>query len=155
MSPTKLLCFTRSSPLIHQLPAQYPSSVFEAQTNGDVHQTLCNLVFPEPSQLVVCKLSSLLSQSSVQEVLKGFVRSSTAKVIFCFGYAFMPLLVHGITFFTYVSRYVSVYLSIYLSIYLSVCIYLSINLSIYSRTCVCLCRCACWWPTCRTPLVRW
>ena len=138
MSPTKLLCFTRSSPLIHQLPAQYPSSVFEAQTNGDVHQTLCNLVFPEPSQLVVCKLSGLLSQSSVQEVLRGFVRSNTAKVIFCFGYAFMPLLVHGITFFTYVSRYVSVYLSIYLSIYLSVCLYLFIYQSVYLFTYLCL-----------------
>ena len=29
-SPTKLLCFTRSSPLINQLPAQYPSSFVEA-----------------------------------------------------------------------------------------------------------------------------
>ena len=105
MSPTKLLCFTRSSPLIHQLPAQYPSSVFEAQTNGDVHQTLCNLVFPEPSQLVVCKFSSLLSQSSVQKVLRGFVRSDTAKVIFYFGYAFMHLLVHDITFFVYMHVY--------------------------------------------------
>ena len=105
MSPTKLLCFTRSSPLIHQLPAQHPSSVFQAQANRDVHQTLCNLVFPEPSQLVVCKFSSLLSQSSVQKVLRGFVRSDTAKVIFYFGYAFMHLLVHDITFFVYMHVY--------------------------------------------------
>ena len=79
-SPTKLLCFTRSSPLIHQLPAQHPSSVFETQAAGDTQKTLHDLVFPNPSQLVVCKLSSLLSQSSIQELLKGFVRSNTAQV---------------------------------------------------------------------------
>ena len=79
-SPTKLLCFTRSSPLIHQLPAQHPSSVFETQPAWYAQMALHDLIFPNPSQLVVCKLSSLLSQSSVQELLKGFVCSNTAQV---------------------------------------------------------------------------
>ena len=79
-SPTKLVCFTRYSPLIHQLPAQYPSSIFPAQTARAAQQTLCELVFPDPSQLMVCKLSSLLSQNCMQELLKEFVQSGTAKV---------------------------------------------------------------------------
>ena len=78
--PTKVLCFTRSSPLIHQLPAQYLN---EAQVAEIGHQTLCDLVSPDPSQLVLCKLSSLLSQSSVQQMLRGFVQSDTAMVSFC------------------------------------------------------------------------
>lgn len=81
-SPTKLLCFTRSSPLVHQLPAQYPSSILNVHTTGNVHQTLCELVFPYPSHLVVCKLSSLFTQSSIQELLNMFVRSDTAQVSF-------------------------------------------------------------------------
>ena len=50
------------------------------QPAGDTQKTLHDLVLPNPSQLVVCKLSSLLSQSSIQELLKGFVRSNTAQV---------------------------------------------------------------------------
>ena len=82
-SPTKLLCFPRSSPLIHQLPAKYPSSIFEAQVAGNAQQTLHDLVFANPSQLVVCKLSNILTQSSVQQMLKGFVQSDTDQVSLC------------------------------------------------------------------------
>ena len=65
-SPTKLLCFTRSSPLVHQLQVHY--SVLDPQA--------------DPSQLVVYTLSSLVSQSSMQEMLKKFVLSDKAKVSF-------------------------------------------------------------------------
>ena len=81
-SSTKLLCFTRSSSLIHQLPAQYPSPVLDAQAASTFQCTLCDLVFPDPSKLVVCTLSSLLSQSSMQEMLKTFVLSDKAQVSF-------------------------------------------------------------------------
>ena len=81
-SPTKLLCFTRSSYLIHQLPAQYPSSVLDAQAASLSQQTLRDLVFKDPSKLVVCTLSSLMSQSSMQEMLKEFVLSVKAQVSF-------------------------------------------------------------------------
>ena len=37
---SKVLCFTRSSPLIHQLPAQYPSHALERQSKDDIKQTL-------------------------------------------------------------------------------------------------------------------
>lgn len=79
-SPTKLLCFTRSSSLIHQLPAQYPSTFIDEQASEVAQKTLRDLVFPNPSGLVMCKLSSLLSQSSLKEILSGFVQSKTAQV---------------------------------------------------------------------------
>ena len=72
-SPTKLLCFTRSSPLVDQLLTHY--SFLDAQTAS-------TLVFPDPSQLVVYTLSSLESQSSIQEMLKEFVLSDKAEVSF-------------------------------------------------------------------------
>ena len=79
-SPTKLLCFTCTSSLIHQLPAQYPSSIHDAQTFSDAQQTLHNQVFSNPSQLVVCKLSSHISQNSIQELLRQFVKSANDQV---------------------------------------------------------------------------
>ena len=81
-SPTKLLCFTRSSSLIQQLPSQYPSSVLDVEAAKDVQQTLHDLVFPDPSQLVVFKSSSLLSQRSIQKLLKGFVQCDKDQVSF-------------------------------------------------------------------------
>ena len=76
-----MLCFTRSSPLIHQFPAQYPSSVFDIQTTlEDVQQTLKDLVFDKTDQLVVCKLSSVISQTAIQELLKDFIQSDKTNV---------------------------------------------------------------------------
>ena len=49
-TPSKVLCFTRSSPFIHQLPAQYPSQALELQSKEDSKQILqvcmcaCNYV---------------------------------------------------------------------------------------------------------------
>ena len=79
-SPTKLLCFTCTSSLIHQLPAQYPSSIHDAQTFSDAQQTLHNQVFSNPSQLVVCKLSGHISQNSIQGMLRDFVQSANDQV---------------------------------------------------------------------------
>ena len=39
-TPSKVLCFTRSSPLIHQLPAQYPSQVVEPEAKEGTKQIL-------------------------------------------------------------------------------------------------------------------
>ena len=80
-SPNKLVFFTRSSPLIHSLPAQFPTSVigihqdFESTT-----KTVSDLVFEETEKVMVHKLSTLHSQSSVQEMLRDFVESKAAEV---------------------------------------------------------------------------
>lgn len=73
-----MLCFTRSSQLIHLLPAQHPSPVIGTQANPE--QDLKEYVFDDPNALVVCKLSSVLSQSAVQDLLKNFIKSDTAKI---------------------------------------------------------------------------
>ena len=80
-SPNKVLCFTRSSPLIHQLPVQYPSSIYDMQTKPeDIQKTLKDLVFEKTNQLVVCKLSSVNSQRAIDEQLKNFIHSDKSNV---------------------------------------------------------------------------
>lgn len=81
-TPNKLVCFTRSSPLVHSLPAQFPSSTTTEpdQQPNTVETTVANLVFEKTDKLVVHKLSNLLSQSSVQELLMEFVSSEEAEV---------------------------------------------------------------------------
>lgn len=79
--PTKVLCFTRSSQLIHQLPTQHPSPAFEPQDSIKVNQRLADLVYPYPARLMVCKLSSVLSQGNIQELLRSFFRSEAAQVL--------------------------------------------------------------------------
>ena len=80
-SPNKILCFTRSSPLIHQLPAQYPSSIFDVQAKPeDIQKALKDLVFEKTDQLVVCKLSSVISQTAIHELLKNFIHSDKTNV---------------------------------------------------------------------------
>lgn len=78
--PNKVLCFTRSSQLVHLLPSQYPSAVVENQTSGDEEQILTQLTFDDPSVLVLCKLSSVLSQSAIQEFFNKLTESDTKKI---------------------------------------------------------------------------
>ena len=80
-SPNKVLCFTRSSPLVHQLPALYRGSAPDTQNKlEDVQKTVKDLVFENTQQLVVCKLSSVVSQTAIQELLKDFIHSEKANV---------------------------------------------------------------------------
>lgn len=77
----KVICFTRSSPLVHKLPAHYSDSASDVKANSaHVDQLLKRLVFDEPELLVVYKLSTIPSQSSVQGILNGFVQSEKSKV---------------------------------------------------------------------------
>ena len=81
VSPNKVLCFTHSSPLIHQLPGQYPSSIFDVQIKQeDIHKTLKDLVFEKTDQLVVCKLCSIISQTAIHKLLKKFVYSDKTDI---------------------------------------------------------------------------
>ena len=71
-SPNKLLCFTRSSRLIHQLPNMHPSTTFDTHAVVNKIKELENLVFAESDKLFFCKLSRVSSQSSLKELLKTF-----------------------------------------------------------------------------------
>ena len=58
----------------------HPSTVFNTQTVADGKRELQNLVFEDTDKLFACKLSGVLSQSFVQELLKGFARSDKTEV---------------------------------------------------------------------------
>ena len=77
-----MICFTRSSPLVHAIPAQYPHlTVTETQKDLDtVKKTLSDLVFEDTNKLMMYKLSNLQSQSSMQDLLRDFVRSDSTEV---------------------------------------------------------------------------
>lgn len=77
-SPNKVVCFTRSSPLIHQLPTRFPLPMMKDILNPV--DKIRNFVFEDTDKLIMCKLSSLQSQSSMQELLRDFVSSDTAEV---------------------------------------------------------------------------
>ena len=81
-SPNKLVVYSRSSPLVHSLPAQF---LCNSPRNGHVDSvgvaSARDLVFEETDKLMVHKLSSLLSQTSVQELLTNFVYSDKAEVL--------------------------------------------------------------------------
>ena len=75
VTPTKLLCFTRSSALINKLPVTHPTSAITQKklSEASSRELLERLVHSNADELIVCKLSSLPSQSSVEELLKEFV----------------------------------------------------------------------------------
>ena len=75
-SSNKLICYTRSSSLIHTLPATYPHS-----STMNRHKLVRSLIFEEANLLQISRLSSLQSQTSVQEMLAEFVNSDTAEVL--------------------------------------------------------------------------
>ena len=74
-SNTKLLCFTRTSSLIHNLPSTYPTTVHSAKEKDEHENILTNQVFCHVSELVVCKVESAQSERSVKETLKTFLGS--------------------------------------------------------------------------------
>ena len=74
-SNTKLLCFTRTSPLIHNLPSVYPSTAHSPSENADHEIHLTNYVFCHVLQLVVCKIEGAQSQQSVKTMVMDFMRS--------------------------------------------------------------------------------
>ena len=58
---TKLLCFTRTSSLIHNLPSMYPSTIHSVAEQADLENNLCSQVYTCVPKLVVCKLESARS----------------------------------------------------------------------------------------------
>ena len=73
------MCFTRSSPLIRQLPHEFPThgSILHPTQEDFLQQYLCDDV----GKLVLCKLSSRHSQTNLEDILKSFATSSNRKVL--------------------------------------------------------------------------
>ena len=80
-SNTKVLCFTRTSPLIHSLPSMYPSPVHLVTEQADHEKTLSSQIFNHVPGLVVCKLEGARSQQSVKEMLKEFMESEKQVIL--------------------------------------------------------------------------
>ena len=76
----KLICYSRSTQLLHQLPSQYPSSI--QQQNSKVTVSLLqDLVFTDIKKLVFQKLSTFTSFTSINELLKMFITSKDKQVL--------------------------------------------------------------------------
>lgn len=68
------MCFTRSSTLVHILPAQFPPDQATLSTS-----TLTDLIFSDTHKLVMYNLSNLLLET-VKEILREFITSSDAEL---------------------------------------------------------------------------
>ena len=77
----KLVCFTRSSQDLHQLPSQFPSSLVDTSSVTDSRSILNELVFSDTEQLVVQKLSTMTTFTNVSELLKSFANHPTQKTV--------------------------------------------------------------------------
>ena len=74
------MCFTRSSPLIRQLPTEFPthdSSLHQTQKDF-LQQYLCDDI----ESLMLCKLSSRHSQANLEDMIKSFTMSSHKVLMF-------------------------------------------------------------------------
>lgn len=72
--------FTRSSALIHQLPARYPLSS-SSPLSCDYDDLIRNLVYYYTEDVAICKLSSINSQASMNDVLNSFWLSKKQRVM--------------------------------------------------------------------------
>ena len=75
MCPTKLLCFTRSSPLIHQLPTEYPGTATTRAPSKHVENLVREHIFTNLDLLTICKVSLGHSQEKLENLLLSFANS--------------------------------------------------------------------------------
>ena len=75
--PTKLLCFTRSSALIHQLPTEYPTTATASTrtTTKDVENLVSEHIFSNLDLLSICKVTVGHSQNKLEKKLFSFATS--------------------------------------------------------------------------------
>ena len=78
--PTKLLCYTRTSSLIHKLPLSYSGIGFFARGEEVAREAIKDLVHDDVGAVVVHKLSNK-PQNCIRELLKTFVGSEYSQVL--------------------------------------------------------------------------
>ena len=74
----KVVCFTRSSPQIHELPHQYPSHVASATPLTDT-EFVRKIVY-DPQKTCIRKLSSVSTQAEIHNFMENFIASHTYTV---------------------------------------------------------------------------
>ena len=79
-TPNKLLCYTRSSGLIHKIPNVYPrQSLIKFESDSD--NILQRLVFDSPKVVNVFKLLNVHSHKDVSNALEGFMHCDTQEIM--------------------------------------------------------------------------
>jgi len=69
---TKLLCYTRSSPIIDQkLPPEYPSTLVSQICDGDIE----DLVYEQPQKIMVYKVTASTSLGRMEQLLDQYIKS--------------------------------------------------------------------------------
>ena len=79
----KVVCFTRSSPLIHELPHQYPTS--SDLPNSSISREIIERLVFNPEQIFVRKLVTVSSQADIQNGLENVLTSSSTRVCLLIG----------------------------------------------------------------------
>ena len=75
LCPTKLLCYTRSSPLTTQLPTTFPSDHIDSSSAVE------NLVYPDANKVMLFKLTRTLSERELQRRIKSFVDNQSQQIL--------------------------------------------------------------------------
>ena len=83
LCPNKLLCFTRSSSIIHHLPTIYPHpGALKRGISDDKDTTLLKeLIHDDLTQVQVCQVLSVQSQTVIQEMLSDFLQEPDKRVL--------------------------------------------------------------------------
>ena len=77
-SPNKILCYTRTSPLIHDLPSQFH---MKGQATLQISaKKIKELIIDDIEQLALLKLSGVVTQTVIDKFLKNFLQSDKTKV---------------------------------------------------------------------------
>ena len=80
--PSKLICFTRSSQILHQIPSVFSSSLHMNNVPDAAAEKLVGDLFISNTRILqVCKLSSISSYTTINELLKCFSLSDTHSVL--------------------------------------------------------------------------
>ena len=66
--PTKLLCFTRSSALIHQLPTEYPTTATTSTATEDAKNLVRKHIFTNLDLLSIVNVTSRHSQNKLEKI---------------------------------------------------------------------------------------
>ena len=78
--PTKLVCFTRSTPDIHRLPAVY-SSGMAGYTTDEHNKLIKKVVHEDLNKVYLCKLSGVLSDRAFKGHLQTFAERIEKKIM--------------------------------------------------------------------------
>ena len=66
----KLVCFTRSSAVLHSIPSSYPASTCLDENSRKLIE---HFIWPTENEVIICKLSSLMTQQMVTDLLMEFM----------------------------------------------------------------------------------